>query len=90
MDPLYMYLPAFKPVSRASMGDYLTTGTPVRQLSLSGHHFLRPLGAANKDIAPGVLGPTWISLGIVPDFEGVVDLGRANLIVGYHFGARLS
>ena len=82
--PLYMYLHAFKQVFRASMGDYLTTGTPVRQHSPSGHHFLRPLGAVDEDIAPGVLGPTWISLGIVPDSEGVSDLGIANLIEGYH------
>ena len=54
---------------------------PVPALGLGLEEKLR--GGLVKD-APGVLGPTWINLGIAPDSEGVVDLRRANLIEGHH------
>lgn len=62
MNRLYVYLPASKQVPGASMGDCLTTLAPVRQHSSAEPLLLHPLGVADEETDPGVLGPTRVSL----------------------------
>lgn len=62
MNRLYVYLPASKQVPGASMGDCLTTLHQSGNILLLSHRFLHPLGVADEETDPGVLGPTRVSL----------------------------